>query len=236
MTDTQTIRSLKRALTKSSLPVDSTGTITAAVGSEVQTNMVLGGSNNWQGGVLEITSGNAIRSRGIIASNNNSTITLASPFDPELTPAIGDTVRLTGGPLKSARLFEREPSTVEKDIKDGITFFVVIDAPDGEEDVKALPGRQTMAIGATFHDYTIEIACETPDIGGIATEADVNRIVQDLPTLKDQVLMLANGWRVDKGTHVDGMEPIEWVMLTYQRTGSTRRMRGAILQFNITMK
>lgn len=234
MTDMQLCDYLKDWLTLDSMPAEVTRTITAISGNTYELSSSAGGAtDDWVGGILEVTSGTANRARQVITGSANNAITVAGPFNSSKKPEVGDTVRLWGGPLAEAQIYTFEPDSVQAAVDRGKLYFVVINCTGGKVTQRGLGGRGTKGADNNFTHYDMEIAAETLDVTGVATVADAYRIAVELPTLKEQILTLTHWFRLQTQNNLFGEGPIEFVYSSYQRTGSPLRLRAAEIEFEV---
>jgi hypothetical protein len=203
-------------------------TVIAISGKQIQLSGSPGADHVWRGGVLELTSGDGDGERAIIMGNIGNILYLGNTF--KSPPEVGDTVSVSGGPLGQARIYLFEPDSIEKAYADGIRYYVVISCTGGFQRQISLGGQHNFGISNKGSEYAIEIAAETPDITGEASAEEVRRITKELPTLKDQIINLLHWFKMQVTTRNTGETDIEYVYLSYQRTGSPRRLRGAILE------
>ncbi len=217
-------------------PADFTTTIDA-ISTNSRTIMLSanpgGSSNQWVGGVIEIMSGNAVRERQIIVASNGVAIVVASAFGPTRLPEAGDTVKLSGGPLKEARIYYNEPLSVKKDVADGIKYWVNCSIFEGTAEIRALGGSMRrgmdLSLNRTF-DFTV--MCETKATTGDVTAADVWRKNIELPTLKEQVLLLCAAYRLGEVNKISGKGPLTYSYVGLERPGE-KPMDAYIIQFSI---
>ena len=238
MTEISLCNKLRRYLTLSTPSTAITNlTVVALNGNTVQLSGTVGTTDQWVGGVLEITQANspAYLERAIIMGNSGAVVTLHTQFDKSYPPQVGDTVRVFGGPLSEARIYLFEPDSIESAIKANKKYFVVINCVSGETEQITL-GTANRGIHTAENVYDIEIAVETPDLVGTPTEAETKRISVELPTLRQQVVCVLHWFRNQASNNATGRGTISFAYFSYQRTGSPIRLRGAVLQFEIAAR
>lgn len=237
MTDIQLCDYLRDFLTLTPPADVTTLTVSAISGNSIQLSGSVGDSDAWVGCVLEVTQEDspAYRSRLIIMGNSGSVVITSTQFNKNKMPNFGDTVTITGGPLAQARVYLFEPDSIDSAVQSGVKYFVVINCTGGEVTQVTL-GTKDRAVHNSESVYGIEVSAETLDITGAPTTDDVYRVALELPTLKQQLLCLIHWYRNQASTNMTGRGSIEYVYLSYQRTGSPTRLRGAVMKFDIAVR
>ena len=180
-----------RDLCKEAFPADVTATVVRVQGGEVELSTMIGAEAVWSGGVIEFTSGSVIGLTAAIANNRTDAVTCAGvKFTANCRPDVGDSVKLSAGPLKDARIYLDDPDSVKSDIDNNVNFFVTINSVEGDTSFKTLAGRTKAGEGRLDDFYGFEITVETPYVTGTPSLADVRRIQNELPTLRDQIISL----------------------------------------------
>lgn len=235
MTDLMLCDHLKDWLTLDDIPTEVTATISAVSGATYQLSVSAGGAtDDWVGGIFEVTSGVANKARQVILGSSGNIITVGGPFNSLKRPQVGDSVRLWGGPLATAQIYTMEPDSVEAAFKRGKKYFIVVNCTGGLLRQVGIGGKTTKGAQNQFRYYDIEIAAEVPDVTGTATTEDTFRVGVELPTLKEQIITLAHWFRMQGSNNLYGEGDIEFAYASYQRTGSPMRLRSCLIEFTLT--
>lgn len=232
MNDTQLVRELANLL-DITFPTAETHTISVVSGTSIQfTDNIIATTNAWCWGIIEFTSGSAKNIRSIIIANQGNVVTLSSVLSKNLRPAPGDTVRIYGGPLDDARIYEYEPETTIDATEDGKRFIVTVSAVDGEISAKGLSGRSTKGIEVKHSDVRFSVTAEAPNyISDFATEDALKQSIYDLPTLKEQVALICFYFRMQENNRMSGVGNIEYTQVGIQRSGQSDFNRAYVIEF-----
>lgn len=218
MTARASVIRLLRALTIAP-PADLTTTISAVLGNVVTLAIPAGTIDAWEGGLLTVNNGTAKRERVPITSNVGNTIVLSSRFEPGATPAVGDSVTLSGGPLATAVIEAFEPDSVVAERNIGKKNFITLSMP-GQKILRTTLGRGVASRGMinTSREFTFNVIAETPDvISGTAEQVYEAKML--LPTFVEQILARVVWFRSQAAAGLSGKGDIEVVMGMWQRDG-----------------
>lgn len=211
------------------IPADVTGAVANYNGgSQLQLAVNPGGAADaWAGAILEFTSGDAQGKKAVIAGSNGAVLTLMSPLNKMRTPDPGDTVRLYGGPLKLARIYKFEPSSIKKDMDAGKKYFIMVMSLSGDSEAMALRGGRNEKKLPTRDLIGFEIIACVPDITGTATSASALQAIEDLPLFKEQLIFMINWFWAQEENRVTAAGPISWGYLSVDIVGADRVMLKA---------
>lgn len=233
MSDVVMLDSLADALTIDT-PDDWTGTVAYVHGNVIGVNTPgAWATAAWRGGVLQVTSGVAEHLRYVIVDSAVDQIILATPFVSPKVPAVGDSIKLSGGPLSQAMLYVGDPTTLADEWAKGTRFFLVLDAVSGDVGVRGHGGRSHGGAEALSHAIGFELLCLTKNVTGTATVADTARVLHDLPIFKEQVVMLVIRWRLNAENNISGVGDVSWGKVMLQFPG-TDPLSGYALEFDAT--
>lgn len=213
MTDLQVISALTRSMNtvQAGLPATTlTLTISSVSANTVQFTENIGASNLWNFGVLEVTSGTAIGIRAIVARSHIDYVEVYESFKVS-APSVGDTVKLSAGPLKNSRIYMFEPIGAGQDYTNGYRYFIATDFTSGEVDNT---GLSTLDLGANY--ISLETLVFSPLALGSTPGnlADVREALYGLPTLRSQVVAMIFDFRRQEQNRIQGAGSIR-----YQYTG-----------------
>lgn len=212
-------------------------TISAIRGNKIFTNEAIDAiDGDWEFGVLEVTTSSSAKFlREVVTSAVGTEISLARPFPDVIQPAVGDTVRLYGGPLSEATFYLGEPDGLSVAIEEGVRHFVIVSVEEGDMSVKGLRGRR---VGSEMVNteivYGMQVSVETPRTVGAQTEAEYVRAIYDHPTLRGQVLTLLHDVRFDAGSRTMGVGPISWGNVMLERA-SKHLLDASIIVFELSL-
>lgn len=190
-------------------------------------------TNTWDYALVEFLGGDCAGLVFVIAESNIDNVIVTSPFFSR-KPAAGDAVRIYGGPLGEARIFNEDPETIKEAVEAGVRFFMTAAVLAGGVAWKGLGGRSHRGVEATQRIYGIEVTVETKHLTGIPTEADMYAQFIALPLLKEQVVFLIQTFRVDAQNRMSGEGNIEWTKGFIQRPGHAT-MRGYVINYDVVV-
>ena len=220
------------------MPSDLTATIVSVGGSLITLDVNTGTNHAWVGGVIKFTSGSLTGMSFAIADNFNSTVTVfVQKFTSYVMPQAGDTVTLTGGPLKGGEveMYVDDPDSVKAAIEEinGPRFFVCLNSVESMISFRALAGGSTSGEGVTNDVYSIDVTVETKYITGLANTTDVKRVAYELPVLRDQILCLIFNYILNPGNRVQLVDGIHTGRVLIDRPGLKNPNRGYVSSFDL---
>lgn len=213
MTDLQVIAALTRSMraVQTALPSTTlTLTIEAVSANTIQFTQNIGAVNLWNFGVIEVMSGDAVGVRAIVAHSQADYVEVYESFKV-LAPQAGDTVKLSAGPLKSARIYMFEPIGAGQDYASGYRYFIATDFTSGEVNNS---GLSTLDLGSNY--ISLETLVFSPLALGSTPGnlADAREAMYGLPTLRSQVVAMIFDFRRQEQNRIQGVGTIR-----YQYTG-----------------
>lgn len=218
-----------------SCPPDVTTTVTGVGLSSIQLGTTIGAIDDWVGGIIEFTSGNLKGQQFVITSSNTDIVKVASPFNSYKTPNVGDTCKITGGPLQEARKYLIEPTSMQHDLTAGKKFFVVVNCTSGSVVPASMNGGRVgaRAIESADREYSLEVEIATPNITGRPTAEDAYRVITQLPMLKEQVLIIVQWFRLQEANRMSGEGAIDYTYAFMQPTGMETAFLACIVEFKV---
>jgi hypothetical protein len=190
-------------------------------------------ANSWEAGLVEFVDGDCAGLVFVIAQSNIDNIIVTSPFFNR-KPAAGDSVRVYGGPLGEARVFNEDPESIKVAVEAGYRYFITASVLAGGVAWKGLGGRSHKGVEATQRIYGVEVTVETKHLTGLPTEADMYAQFIALPLLKEQMVFLIQSFRVDAQNRISGEGNIEWTKGFIQRPGHAT-MRGYVINYDVVV-
>lgn len=181
------------------------------------------------GGLVEVLTGDGAGLRSAIVQSAGPQIILASRFG-SYTPEAGDTVRLSGGPLASAKVFMFEPDTVR-----GITedYIVTVNTLSCKLSLRSL-GKSIKAWFSHSRLLDFEVVLEAPVLTGDGLDiSTVRNALFNLKALKEQVEVMIINFRMNERLNLREGDSIESAYLMIQRTGSDVAKHAAVLDFSV---
>jgi hypothetical protein len=224
------------ALCKTPIPAEITRTIASINGSVIQFTQTIGNEADWVGAVVEITSGVHKGHMFAIANNTvDSVICAGSKFTVNYTPAVGDTVKIHGGPLYNTktRFYIDDPDSVKADIENDIKFFIVLNSVEGDVSFKTLAGQTRSGEGRLNDFYGFEFTVETKYVTGTPTKLDVVRVSYELPLLRDQILSLLFNFVLNPENRVQLADQVSWARVLIHRPGMPNPTRAYTITFDL---
>lgn len=190
-------------------------------------------ANTWECALVEFLDGDCAGLVFVIAESNIDNVIVTSPFFSR-KPATGDAVRVYGGPLGEARIFNEDPETIKEAVENGVKFFMTAAVLAGGVAWRGLGGRSHKGVESTQRIYGVEVTVETKHLTGIPTETDMYAQFIALPLLKEQVVFLIQTFRVDAQNRMSGEGNIEWTKGFIQRPGHAT-MRGYVINYDVVV-
>jgi len=198
--------------------------------------------SNYTGGVIEFMSGNAEGvTVAVVSMSSGGTITTDCSFVNKLKPSPGDTIKLSMGKLKGARVYLREPQSVEGND----SYYLVTVNPLARETTPATIGAgadKTLRWKSLSKTFRFEVVIEAPN--GTYVESDMDGTVAqqsranlaDLEALSDQVNVVLLNYRFDGVNQIKESTPLSTEYLVVQRTGSNYVRNAAIITSEFTIR
>lgn len=215
------------------MPADITATVVSVVGGVITLDVPTGDNHVWVGGALKFTSGNLDGISFAIADNKNDNIVVfVQKFTAYVMPVAGDTVILSGGPLKGGEveIYVDDPDSIKVALEqvDAPRFFVCLNSVECAITFRALAGGSTSGEGVTKDVYSIDATVETKYLTGGTNSTDVKKIAYELPLLRDQILVLIFNYALNPGNRVQLVDGIHCGRVLINRPGMKNPTRGYI--------
>lgn len=211
-----------------SVPDEITATITG-INGQIMTIDQTFAENTWQGGVVELSSGSMAGLSQVIGASAANQLTLTAKYYPGRHPQVGDTVRIHGGPLSIAVLYNGDPDEIKDAWDNGRRFFATFRVPEGTASLKGGGGRREGGINAYRNAYGIEVVVFTKDYTGDSIDTEALKAFRQLPIFREQILirMFAFGNRASSG--INGAGEIHFGEIFLQKPGASP-LRGYIIE------
>lgn len=219
-----------------SCPADMTLALTGVGTTTLQFGTSIGSINDWVGGIVEMLDGPAVGLQFVITSSTTTTISVSSPFNSMRMPVVGNSVKLTGGPLQAARKYLLEPTSIAQDINQGIKHFVVVNCVSGALVPDTMNGGRVnaRAVESCYREYSLEVEISTPNATGVAgSPSDAFRIISQLPMLKEQVMTIIQWFRMQETNRMSGTGPIEYTYAMMERAGMQVPFLCCVVEFKV---
>lgn len=218
-----------------SIPADVTNlTIAAINGRHVQLSGNPGGATNaWRWGILEITSGAAKDKKAVIVESGGSVVTLSGRFGKR-KPAVGDSVKLSGGPLKLAKIMKDEPDSIKKHVDDGVKYFVFVSSLTGDLGWHGLKGgRDTTGSESGEEVFGFSVIGTVPNITGTTTNEAIEAR-DNLSIFKEQLVRLIHAYKADEENMVIGTGPISYGYSGITVIGTDQvNLKACLIEFDV---
>lgn len=216
------------------VPADFTTTIAAINGRTIQLSANPGGAANaWRWGVLEVTSGVAKDKKGVIVESGGSVVSLASRFGKR-KPQVGDSVKLTGGPLKAAKIMKDEPDTIKHHVDNGVKYFVFVSPLTGDLAWHGLKGERNSTGAESGEEvFGLSVVATVPNITGTTTNEAVEAR-DNLYIFKEQLIRLIHAYKADEENHVIGTGPISYGYSGITVIGNDKvNLKACLIEFDV---
>lgn len=242
MTDFEYMTSLHSLLTEkqANLPTVVTTTLASTPQGRSQLQLATAPANpdDYVGGLLEITSGDASGKYFTIYRIVGDVVELNGFIERSRLPDAGDSVRLSGGPLSEAVVYIGPPVTIEQQVNSGKKFFVFIDVPSSSTGFSALVGKRPTSKAKKEVTYSTQILVATPDNTGVSNDPDsVRDSYYQLHRLKDQVMYLCEMFRHDTKNQLRSSSDMtcEFEKIDFPGFMKNGLFRAVIIEFDATV-
>ena len=211
-------------------PDDTTATLTRSA-TKLMTVDQSWDKDTWQGGVIELVDGNAANLKQVILASAADQFTLMSRFYRNRRPNAGDTVKISGGPLSKAIIYNGEPESIQSEWDRGTQFFVFVDSAEGLASLEGMGARSNHGARAYRESVGFEIAVLTPSItGSTPTAEDALRVYHHLPLLRSQVVSRIYAYANDAESGLKGPGQIAWGKVFLQKPGAETALKGFLIE------
>jgi len=235
MTDSYILNQYLTSL-KRSFPDEVATTIAETHGRKLTfADTIATANDDWQGGVVEFLTGACAGFSFTIANSDSTSVYLRAPSYTQ-KPEVGDSVRLYGGPLDEAKIFQDDPESILAELQSGVKYFLIGSILTGSEEIVGVSGRGHIGMERTQFAYGFRVIVETKLVTGIPSVDDMWRQYTGLPLFKDQIVTLTHAFRHRSENRLVGDGALQWSRGFGKRTGQEYVTAAYVIDFDVVSR
>ena len=244
MTSRQILKGIYDTLVLNGPDTPITTTVDHAQGSTITTHDAIGANDIWEGGLVEMYTGDAQYDAIPIASNTNREIYLSSWFSLPYTPKAGDTMKISKGPLGEAFITQFTLDGMYTDqIINGYSSFIGMEVIS-QEDMQVTLGKDARSRNSVnmARDFLVVLMVECKKLNHTDDDVANYRELTKLEVLTSQVLARVHWYRANiaKGVQAPNDDPSKVIIKTdfeeYSRPGIDTPIKSAMIEFWVRLR